>query len=299
MSDSNSKTLDTTANQSDSDSYGQRLEKNYPAFKEYFSWANVAGIQSWLKTHVPHNVECQKSFLRILKLNHIDFHFHADNVEEEQKKAVRLAITQHLDGFEQLRFINFLFTIEDIIDLDYFKLVEKQNQKLPEVLKDDFWKVLTTSLFHQEKFTTLEQVQRLFNHNFLTEQYDSFYLTFNNQQSFIDEKTRESLRGFKSWNLRVDNAVFFPYYDIMFDYSEEKENYLQYKNIALPSYEDCLRTQDVYKTRLGVNTDNNTLAQHVLTFLEHYRVRALYHKLDEHLPHGDNQDETVLPKIKI
>lgn len=295
---SNSKTLDITEHHSDS--YTERLEKLYPAFKEYFSWANVAGVQNWLKTHVPHNVECQKSFLRILNLNHLDFH--ADNVEEEQKKAVRLAITQHLDGIEQVRFINFLFSIEGIIDLDYFRIIEQQNQKLSEVLKDGFWKVLTTSLFHQEKFSTLEQIQRLFNHDFLTEQHDSFYLIFNNNQSFIDEKTRESLIAFKSWNLRVDNAVFFPYYDIMFDYSEEKENYLQYKNITLPSYDDCLRTQDVYKTRLGVNADNDKLAQHVLNVLEHYRVRAYYHKLDEQMPDNDNENnhhDTLVAKIKI
>jgi hypothetical protein len=286
----------------DLDSYTERLEKNYPTFKHYLYHGEASGVQSWLKTHVPHDVVCQKSFLKIVNHNHIDFHFAADNVQEEQKKAGRLAIAQHLDGSEQIRFINFLFTIEHIVDVDYFHLVKKNNehhQKLPEVLDDRFWKLLITSLFHEEKFATLEEIERIFNHDFLNQQSDSFHLIFNHQQNFIDEPSKQAFLNIRTWHLRVDDAKFFPYYDIMFDYSEEKEHYLQYKNITLPSYEDYLRTQAIYQGRLGMNTDNDQLVQYTLSILKHHMVRTYYHQLDEHLPHSDNHNDILLPKIKI
>lgn len=176
-----------------------------------------------------------------------DDYFDIDKISKEKEKRIN-SVIKHIDLKHQLKILN--NHLYDDIKIEYLNRLKQtpiNKEKDIEIVNE--LGLITTRLFFNEKF---DYIDFLINHL-------SYSPLDNYSQNFIlMKKEKYSLSG--TYFYCEDNCVK-PYYDIIYNYSEEKKEYLISKNITLPSKEDVLLfiselEKNINKSKVNYSNDD-------------------------------------------
>jgi len=184
-------------------------------------------------------------------------------------------------GCAVLKHFNFehqLCILEDFLTpkVQYFQsLLQTPDVDIPKILESRIFQYEIATCFHQEDFESIEELNQLFDVDTLTykTKYGCYYL----------EVKVGSMSTFKAKFQKFDNAVFAPYYNIIVDYSPEKEAYLLSKGITLPSVEIAQEFASAIIDSMKGNSVSSEKAQAYET-IHNYIKLTTYNEMQASLP---------------
>lgn len=143
--------------------------------------------------------------------------------------------------------------------------------------------------FRKEDFTAIDQLNNLIEKNVLTQKYGFGY--FHGAYPFVDDKKALIARL-----VYFDNKNYTPLYNIIYDYSDAKKEYLLSQDIALPNIEQAQDiTNRIINSLETTGSYDNYDEYYLKAGLENYKKIILYNELQESLPH--NNSKIYRPKI--
>lgn len=214
--------------------YKEQTKESFSLLQYHVSNADEPEIDAWFEQHFSdlssQDSTTQYGFLFRNILNAFSFFAFSSTATdresiESQQKIRHLAVLKHFPAQEQLGLIhNFLLIDKTNLDADYFNLMDvAQTQALTD---NGPWFRIVSNLFYLDKFSLID---------FLESRFETPFLDLNSTSLQLHYQDKNS-RGY-TWVKSAD-PVFKPYSNIIYAYSEDKDAYLNEKNIAKPSYDD-------------------------------------------------------------
>ena len=205
-----------------------------------------------------------------------------------EKTETEIAILKNLSFENQLKL---LFCSDKInpIKSDHFKVIKitHENRKILESNKKI--SSLVTIKFATEDFIEIDKIQEALGFNVMNQKVDMVTFCYD-----VDSYIYEA-------NLPISKPIFSPKYDIIFNYSEEKQKFLEERNIALPTIEEANSLYYEMKEALKKNASfsvfvsNEYLGKELDKSFKKYEVLKLNLDLENELKIKNNTKK----KIKI
>lgn len=207
-------------------------DKNLQEFKELISFVFNGEYEEIDKWFLKHKISRRPALERELTLNILNstyfFSFRTLSTSlkeiDEQSTKREVAILKNLKCENQIR----LFGIASIDEVNHrhFEVIKLTKKNKEILLNSSSVCAVFTKLFNQENFVELEKIEDLLKRPLLEQ--NSKGVTFHYKE--------RSSRGTHYFN--IDEPIFSPKYDIVFNYSDSKKHYLDKKGIFLPTIED-------------------------------------------------------------
>jgi hypothetical protein len=223
--------------------------------------------------------------------------FSALSEEEKTNRCLRyLYVLNHLSVQAQINLLHDVVVYAQHANIDYFKVTEAHFARLSDEhrqrsLKDSGWSRIICHLFLTEQFDFINQLQGEFDFNFLANKQDFMFVYYNNNNTSSKSRTHEVIQ--------ISPHYFQPYFYVAVEYSEEKEQYLYNKTIALPNMEQIGWMKKILQPCYYGMDNVEEQKKLWLHNLAHYEKRIQYYHLHDQIDtlHGKACEST--PKIKI
>jgi hypothetical protein len=268
-------------------------EKDCPEFKELKNFVGNGDydeIDNWFKKYqISKKPRVEKDLtLRILNESYFfsfactPFITNRQEVLDETTKR-EVAILRNLKCENQLK----LFSVASIDDVNYkhFEVI-KLTKKNKELLKhsNSVCHVIT-KLFNDEKFSEIDKIESILKFSVLEQNCN--YVAFHHR-----EKNSRGVNFFK-----IDETIFASKYDIVFNYTETKKQYLDEKGISLPTVDEA--TYLHHKMLKAVNENQGYWRsediERVNQAVKSYKIQKSYLDLNSDLENTNK----ISKKIKI
>jgi len=205
-----------------------------------------------------------------------------------EKTETEIAILKNLSFENQLKLLFYSDKINPIKS-DHFKVIKitHENRKILESNKKI--SSLVTIKFATEDFIEIDKIQEALGFNVMNQKVDMVTFCYD-----VDSYIYEA-------NLPISKPIFSPKYDIIFNYSEEKQKFLEERNIALPTIEEANSLYYEMKEALKKNASfsvfvsNEYLGKELDKSFKKYEVLKLNLDLENELKIKNNTKK----KIKI
>lgn len=187
-------------------------------------------IDNWFKKHQISKKPALERELSLRILNEIYFFSFRSlstsrkEIDEEGNRR-EIAILKNLKCENQLRLFN-VASVENV-NHKHFEAMKltKKNKELIENSSSVGYVI--TKLFNKENFDELEKIESIFKRSLLEQKSSGATIMYK-------EKYSNGTYFFK-----IDEPIFSPKYDIVFNYSSNKKEYLEKKGIDLPTVKEA------------------------------------------------------------
>ena len=266
-------------------------------FKEYneirflaraVSHAEEDMVDKWFMENPITSPEVADSLVRLVLEAEMSFYSFSspsmDRAELDEEKFRReKMLLSHFELKQQLDLITCSPSMDTgfkHIELLKYDLTNYEHKAL--ILKSNTMGEVLGQIFNEQRFTELDDIQKFLDLNLLEKNYARAMVFYRQDNS----------RGMRFLDLPERN--FKPYYDIIFNYSDEKRDYLASHGIALPSSAQALVLSE--KILLGMNQgyDKKT-AEYMQEGLKTYLRHASYYDLQRDL--ATKEDKTKKMKV--
>lgn len=294
------------------------------------------GISSFFRQYMPRDINYSSkcSMLAHMIVQKHDFfqpyHLGGDNCNDgDENKVEKLKkehmlrysyVLNHLAIHSQLFVLTHLLQHQKNIDvnIDYFQATQFHFEKLNEKSKESFlalgsWGKIMNTLFRSEHFDLIDNLEKQFDCSFLTQRSKEMILYYvaeppaqsAKKMMFYYTDTLNQNQFFETYEkIDLEQKIFKPYFYIVFDYSQKKEEYLHQKGIKLPSVAEVQKIEVALNNALLFTPDVVTQKNKWMQQLKQYEKRICYYELDSHIEaiHGssnNHDDNETSGKLKI
>lgn len=151
--------------------------------------------------------------------------------------------------------------------LNYIDLIKKDLNKNPNLANDTYFLSIFTNLFNDEDFDILDKINNKLKFNILEKESEKIIYKYKEENS--------TGCSYLSYN----DKCFKPYYDIIFNYTKEKENYLLKNKITLPNIDIVSKLEYKNITNEIIISNKNIYNQKI----QEYKTILLNKKLNVEL----------------
>lgn len=203
-------------------------------------------IADWFNQNINKNKKLEKELTTKILNAYYFFSFSSSytlnkNYLENERLRRELCVLSHLRIENQLLLFN--PTAIDVVTAEHFSVIKNTKKNRDVLCSSGIMSYVVTKLFHKEKFSDLDKINKKFGLNFLEQK--------NNNITFCYEESNSN----GSFFLPLEDVIFKPKYDIAFLFSPTKKLYLEQNNIELPTVEEIT---ELKRLAFESFTKNNT-----------------------------------------
>lgn len=268
--------------------YMYEAEENYNNFKQINNYLYAGHIDKMgeIFKENAYNSDFEDNFMNCLEKRKFQFNLSL-NKSDSRYSAIskQCALLSHLNLEHQLHILdNYIFPN---VRMQHIQLL-LQNHDAHTIMQTHAFDICVAYYFHKEDFDVIDQLDELCGTNVLI-------LDKKDGCIYTDcQSAGGAIALLKT--VKFHFPIFYPYHDVIYAYTPEKEAYLLSKGIILPEIDDAKYITEKILVNLDVYED---LDDHDKIYfnngIEYYSKLKTYKDLQTQLPHNDKKVER--PKI--
>ena len=248
------------------------------------------GVYDWFEKHkISRRPRLQRDLTQRILNTHYFFSFQSYSTNskfiENERLRRELSILSNLKPENQL----LLFNVTCIEDMDsrHFSVMRLNKKEKESLIKNNKIVSIITKLLNEEKFDEIKKINKLLGWNTLEQKSEliSFY--------YKERSGRGSL------HFKINEPYFDPTFDIVFNFTEEKKNFIESTGIKIPTIEEAEKLYYLMITTLKndswLNREENI--EKVENFIKTYKVYKNFSDINESLGYGSIESKKIKNKI--